>query len=71
MLRKNGILAFEDYEKHKTIIIYSHLIIAINVNLLKHQGRKKLKYFFNIINVDYKALLETLKQRDDVLGTLH
>ena len=43
MLRRNGIPAFEDYQKHKVILIYSHLIIATNVNLLKHQGRPKVK----------------------------
>ena len=31
MLRRNGIPAFEDYQKQKIILIYSHLIIAKNV----------------------------------------
>ena len=61
MLRKNGIPIFKDYEKHKIILIYSHLIIEINVKLLKHQGRPKVKELFTITNVDYEALLETLK----------
>ena len=43
MLRRNGIPTFEDYQKHKTIMIYSHLIIATNVKLLKHQERPKVK----------------------------
>ena len=43
MLRRNGIPAFKDYQKHKLILIYSHLIIAKNVKLLKHQGRPKVK----------------------------
>ena len=46
MLRRNGILAFEDYQKHKIILIYLHLIIATNVKLLKHQRRPKVKKTF-------------------------
>ena len=71
MLRRNGILAFEDYHKHKTILIYSHLIIATNMKLLKHQGRPKLKELFTITNSDHEALLETLKQREDSTRTLN
>ena len=61
MLRRNRIPTFEDYQKHKIILIYSHLIIAMNVKLLKHQGRPKVKEIFTITNVDHEALLETLK----------
>jgi hypothetical protein len=43
MLRRNEIPTFEDYQKHKIILIYSHLIIATNVKLLKDQGRPKVK----------------------------
>ena len=43
MLRRNGIPTFEDYQNHKIILIYSHLIIATNVKLLKHHGRQKVK----------------------------
>ena len=61
MLRMNGIPTFEDYQKHKIILIYSHLIIATNVKLLKHQGRPKVKELFTITNANHEALLETLK----------
>ena len=61
ILKRNGIPAFEDYQKHKIILIYSHLIITTNVKLLKHQGRPKVKEFFTIANVDHEALSETLK----------
>ena len=71
MLRRNGIPAFKDYQKHKVILIYSHLIIAKNVKLLKHQGRPKVKELFTITNDDHEALLETLKQREDHIGTLN
>ena len=43
MLRRNETLTFEDYRKHKIILIYLHLIIAKNVKLLKHEGRQKVK----------------------------
>ena len=59
MLRRNVILAFEDYQKHKIILIYSHLIIATNIKLLKHQGRPKVKEFFTIANANHEALLQT------------
>ena len=52
------------------ILIYSHLIIAKNVKLLKHQGRPKVKELFTIANVDHEVLLETLKQREDPIGIL-
>ena len=52
------------------ILIYSHLIIAKNVKLLKHQGRPKVKELFTIANADHEALLETLKQREDPIGIL-
>lgn len=70
MIRKNGIPAFEDYEKHRTILMYSHLVIAIDVKLSKHQGRQKTKELWTISIVDHEALLETLKQRYDPSGTL-
>lgn len=70
MLRRNIIPAFKDYQKHKIILIYSHLIIATNVKLLKHQGRPKVKKIFTITNVDHEALLETLKKREDPTGTV-
>ena len=41
MLRKNGIPIFKDYEKHKTILIYSHLLIEENVKLFKTSWRTK------------------------------
>ena len=61
MLRRNGIPAFEDYQKHKIIVIYLHLIIEKNVKFLKHQGRPKVKELFTITKVDHETLLETLK----------
>ena len=61
IFRRNGIPTFKDYQKHKIILIYSHLIIATNVNFLKHQGRPKVKELFTITNADHEALLETLK----------
>ena len=70
MIRKNGIPAFEDYERHKTIIMYSHLIIATNVKLLKHQARPKTKELWTVTSVDHEAILDTLKQRDDPSGIL-
>ena len=70
MLRRNEIPAFEDYQKHKIILIYSQLIIAKIVKLLKRQGRPKVKELFTITNVDHEALLETLKQREDPTRTL-
>ena len=70
MLRRNEIPTFEDYQKHKIILIYSHHIIATNVKFLKHQERPKVKELFTITNVDHEALLETLKQREDPTGTL-
>jgi hypothetical protein len=70
VVRKNGIPAFEDYEKHKTILMYSHLVIATNVKLSKHQGKPKTKELWTISTADHEALLETLKQRDDPSGTL-
>ena len=70
ILRRNGIFEFKDYQKHKTILIYSHLIIATNVKLLKYQGRPKVKELFTNTNADHEALLETLKQREDPRGTL-
>lgn len=70
MIRKNGIPAFEDYERHKTILIYSHLIIAANVKLLKHQEKPKTKELWTVTTVGHEAILDTLKQRDDSSGTL-
>ena len=61
MFKKNGFPAFKDFEKHKTILIYSHLVIATNAMLLKHQGRSNTKEVFTISTIDHEALLETLK----------
>lgn len=70
MIRKNGILAFEDYERHKTILMYFYLIIATNVKLLKHQEKPKTKELWTVTSVDHEAILDTLKKRDDPPGTL-
>ena len=67
MLRRNEILAFEDYQKKKIIVIYLHLIIATNLKLLKHHERPKVKELFTISNTDHEGMLETLKQRERTL----
>lgn len=61
ILRKNGIPTLKEYEKHKTILIYSHHIIEENANFLKCQGRPKVKELFSISIADHRALLETHK----------
>jgi hypothetical protein len=70
MIRNNDIPTFEDYEKHKTILMYLHLVIATNVKLLRHHARPKTKELWTISILDHEALLKTLKIRDDPLGTL-
>ena len=36
LMRKNGLPTFEDYERHKKIIHYSHLILATNIKLVRY-----------------------------------
>jgi len=50
--------------------MYSHLIIETNVKFLKHQGRPKVKERFTITNANHEALFETLKEKEDPIGTL-
>jgi len=47
MIRKNGISTFEDFEKHKTIFMHSHLVVATNIRLLKHHAKPKQKTMDN------------------------
>jgi hypothetical protein len=70
MIRKNEILAFEDCEKHKTILMYLHLVIEANVKLLKHQERPKKKELWTISTANHEEILNTLKKRDDASSTL-
>ena len=69
LIRKNFLLAFEDYEIHKNIIHYSHLILATNIKLVRYQGRLANKVLWTLSMDDHGAIIDALKEREDVVGT--
>lgn len=70
LMRKNGLPAFEDYERHKKIMHYSHLILATNIKLVRYQGRPANKVLWTISMDDHETIIDALKKREDADGTI-
>ena len=68
LIRKNGLLAFEDYERHKKIIHYSHLILATNIKLVRYQGRPSNKVLWKLSMDDHETIIDALQKREDADG---
>jgi len=45
IIRNNGLFAFKDYETHKKIIYYSHLVLTTNIKLVIYKGRPLIKSY--------------------------
>ena len=69
--RKNGLLAYEDYEIHKKIIHYSHLVLAKNVKLYRFKGRPHNKVLWNISMEEHEIIIDVLQKREDADGTTY
>lgn len=70
LIRKNGLPAFKDYETHKNIIHYSHLVVAKNIKLLRYRGRLTNKELWIISMEEHETIVDVLQKREDVDGTM-
>jgi len=70
LIRKNGLPAFEDYETHKKIIHYSHLVLATNIKLERYRGKPTNKELWNISMEDHETIIDALEKREDGDGTM-
>ena len=68
--RKNGLPAFEDYETHKKIMHYSHLVVATNIKLERYRGRPSKKLLWSISMEEHEAIIDALQKREDADGTM-
>lgn len=70
LTRKNGLPAFKDYEKHKKIIHYSHLVVATNIKLDRYRGRPSNKVLWTISMEEHETIIDALQKRENANGTM-
>ena len=70
MTRKNGLLAFKDYETHKNIIHYSHLVVAKNIKLDWYHGIPTNKVLWKISMEEHETIINVMQKREDANGTM-
>ena len=63
-------LAFEDYETHKKIIHYSHLVVATNIKLDRYHGRPTNKVLWKISMEEHETIIDALQKRENTDGTM-
>ena len=68
--RKNGLPSFEDYETHKKIMHYSHLVVATNIKLKQYRGRPSKKLLWSISMEEHEAIIDAMQKREDADGTM-
>ena len=60
LTRRNGLLAFEDYQTEKKILHYSHLLVATNIKLERYQGRPANKVLWRISMDKHETIIDAL-----------
>ena len=61
---------FEDWKIGRKILHYSNFVVASNVHLIKYGGKPHNKILWKVHKSDHEAILETLKCREDLVGSL-
>ena len=61
---------FEDLDMHQKILHYSNLVITTNIHLIKYKGRPMDKNLWKVSESNHEAILDTIKSRVDLDGSL-
>jgi hypothetical protein len=70
LIRKNGLPTFKDYETHKKIIHYSHLVVEKNIKLNRYHGRPTNTELWTISMEYHETIIDVLQKREDADGTM-
>ena len=70
LTRRNGLLAFEDYQSKKKILHYSHLVVATNIKLERYKGRPANKVLWTISMDKHEIIIDVLQKREDANATM-
>ena len=62
LTRRNGLLAFEDYQTKKKILHYSHLVVATNIKLERYKGRPANKVLWKISIKKHATIIDALQK---------
>ena len=69
-MKNPNLWLFEDWKIERKILHYSNLVFASNVHLIKFGGKPHNKILWKVRESDHEAILETLKCRADLVGSL-
>ena len=69
-MKSPNLWLFEDLQTKRKILHYSNLVVTSNVHLIKYGGKPHNKILWNVRKSDNEAILETLKCREDLVGSL-
>ena len=69
-MKNPNLWLFEDWQTKRKILHYSNLVVTSNVHLIKFGGKPNNKILWKVCESDHKAILETLKCRVDLVGSL-
>ena len=61
---------FKDWQTERKILHYSNLVVMSNVHLIKYGVKPHNKTLWKVLESNHKAILETLKCREDLVGSL-
>ena len=69
-MKNPNLWLFEDWQTERKILHYSNLVVASNVHLIKYDEKPHNKTLWKVRESDHEAILETLKCRADLVGSL-
>ena len=69
-MKNHNLWLFEDWQTERKILHYSNLFVASNVHLIKYGGKPHNKILWKVRESDHEAILETLKCRANLVGSL-
>ena len=61
---------FQDIEMHCKIVHYFYFVLESNVYLTKYGGRPLKKTLWKVCESDHEAILDMIKSREDLDGSL-
>ena len=69
-MKNPNLRLFKDWQTKRKILHYSNLFVTSNVHYIKYGGKPHNKILWKVHELDHEAILETLKCRADLVGSL-
>ena len=69
-MKNPNLWLFEDWQKERKILHSSNLVVTSNVHLIKYGGKPHNKTILKVQKSDHELILETLRCRKDLVGSL-